>query len=272
MAQARFVAAQLRERHGPGLDVAIVEIETSGDLDRVSPVAALTEMGAFVRAVQHAVLDGRADAAVHSLKDLPTVPVPGLVAAAYPVREDPADVLVGARLEELADGAVIGTGSPRRIAQLQVLRPGLTTREVRGNVDTRIGKVATGEVDAVVLAAAGLRRLGRGSDIVEVFGPDLMVPAPGQGTLVVETRTGGPHRELVAAIDDPGVRASADAERSLLAATGAGCRSALGALATRESGDIRMQAFVADERGARRADVIADPEAITLVVRRELGI
>ncbi len=139
-AQAATVARRLEEAH-PGIRVELVEIDSTGDLDRTSPVAALTEMGAFVRTVQRAVLDGRADAAVHSLKDLPTAPHPGLVPIAFPERAEPWDVMVGSTLDALPAGATVGTGSPRRAAQLRVLRPDLRTAEIRGNVDTRLRKI-----------------------------------------------------------------------------------------------------------------------------------
>lgn len=266
------MAALLRLVH-PDLEVTLVEIDTSGDRDRSSPVAALTEMGAFVRSVQQAVLDGTADAAVHSLKDMPTAPVPGLTVAAYPERRDPWDVLVGADLDDLPPGALVGTGSPRRVAQLMLLRPDLETTELRGNVDTRLRKVADGEVAAAVLAAAGLARLDRADSIRRVFGVGEMVPAPGQGALAVETAVGTEAAELVAAIDDPAVRGAVAAERLLLAETGAGCRSALGAIARANGESIMLHAFVADERGPRRATVTGDGAAqIVAAAVRELGL
>jgi len=262
----------LRRRH-PDVRVRLVPLTSAGDRDRTTPIAALTERGAFVGAVRRAVLEERADVAVHSLKDVPVEPVAGLVLAAVPEREDPWDVLVGATLDELPAGAEVGTGSPRRAAQLRLLRPDLRTVELRGNIGTRLARVAEGAVAAAVLAAAGLRRLGREDAVTWRFDVEEMVPAPGQGALAVETRSRGPARELVGAIDDVETRLLVEAERALLRATGAGCRAARGALAEGGSTDLRLTAFVADERGARRTVAKgADAEAVVREVRRELGL
>lgn len=272
VAQAERVA-ELLEAADSSTTTRLVTIESTGDRDRVTAVAALTEMGAFVRSVQAAVLDGRADIAVHSLKDLPTMHAPGLVAAAYPERRDPADVLVGSTLDDLPEGAIVGTGSPRRIAQLRLLRPDVATTELRGNVPTRIDRVHRGDVDAAVLAFAGLDRLGLLDAVGHRFGIEEITPSPGQGTLVVETRDGGTVRDLVGQIDDPRLRALAEAERSLLAATGAGCRSALGALARWEGDAIRFDVFVEDERGPRRTTVTgSDPRSVVYAARQEVGL
>ena len=273
LAQTHGVARALRAAHGERIEVTLVEIDSTGDLDRTSAVAALTEMGAFVRSVQAAVLDGRADAAVHSLKDLPTAGVDGLAEVAFPDRADPRDAMVGSTLAALGAGSLVGTGSPRRIAQLLAVRPDLCTSELRGNVDTRLGKVRRGEVDAAVLAVAGLARLGRDDAIAETLDIDVMVPAPGQGVVVVEADPEGPAAGLLGSIDDPGVRAVAEVERRLLEETGAGCRSALGAIAHHSGGEFRLDAFVSDEDGARRATVTAGsgPEVVT-AARRELGL
>ncbi|MFH1105413.1 MAG: hydroxymethylbilane synthase [Actinomycetota bacterium] len=273
LAQARAVADRIRHVHGDSVQVALVEIDSTGDLDRVSSVAALTQIGAFVRAVQAAVLDGRADAAVHSLKDLPAASPGGLVLIAFPERADPRDVVVGSTLDALRQGALVGTGSPRRAAQLRLLRPDLQTRELRGNVATRLDKVERGEVDAALLAAAGLQRLGMSEFASEVLDVEAMVPAPGQGILVVESLPEGPATELLAAIDDPDLRPLAEVERLLLAETGAGCRSALGALASRRNGMIRLHAFVEDERGPRRTEVTDEhPHDVVASARKELGL
>lgn len=270
LAQARWVARQLEAAH-PGLAVHIVEISTTGDIDRTSPVAALTEMGAFVRSVQYAVLDGRAEAAVHSCKDLPVVGPDGL-AQWYPQRVEPWDVLCGATLEDLPEGARVGTGSPRRTAQLHVLRPDLEVVPIRGNVGTRLSKVGT-EVDAVVLAEAGLRRLGMQEAIDHRLGLDEMVPAPAQAALCVEAIEGSESARLIDAIDDTRVRIEIEAERLLLAETGAGCRSALGGLAEATRDGLRMTAFVHDDAGPRRA-VVEGHSATALVaeMRSELRL
>jgi len=270
--QANRVADRLRA-FDPDLDVTLVEIDSSGDLDRVSPVATLTEMGAFVRSVQIAVLDGRADAAVHSLKDLPTTGPDGLSLVAFPERAVPWDAMVGSTLEDLPQGAVVGTGSPRRISQLRVVRPDLATVELRGNVDTRLAKVADGVVDAALLAAAGLVRLGHRDRIAETFGRSTMIPAPGQGVLTVETTVDHPLRSVFAAIDDPGLRPLVEAERGLLVATGAGCRSALGAIASWDGDAIVMDAFADENGGPRRVSVTgATPDEVVAAARKELGL
>ncbi|MGH8948150.1 MAG: hydroxymethylbilane synthase, partial [Acidimicrobiia bacterium] len=165
LAQAQRIAHMIEAYH-PDTTVSLVEVETAGDRDPVGPIAQLTEMGAFVRAVQAAVRDDRADLAVHSLKDLPVVGPDDLVLAAFPERASPLDVVVGSSLSNLPRGALVGTGSPRRSAQLNELRPDLKTAELRGNVETRLRKVLDGEVDAAILAEAGLARLGR-TDAIE---------------------------------------------------------------------------------------------------------
>lgn len=271
LSQARLVAAKLQEV-SPGLTVDLVEVATSGDLDRTSPVAMLTEVGAFVRAVQHAVLEGSADLAVHSCKDLP-VAGPEQLARYYPDRIAPWDVLCGTSLEELREGAVVGTGSPRRRSQLLALRPDLDVREIRGNVDTRLRSVDDGRYDAVVLAEAGLLRLGRASAISHRFALDEMVPAPAQAALAVEVLVDGPHVDLASAIDDPGARATVAAERELLARTGAGCRSALGALATRTgAGVMTMVGFVDDDAGPRRSSVTGQAAEVAQLLQAELAL
>ncbi|MDX1691272.1 MAG: hydroxymethylbilane synthase [Acidimicrobiia bacterium] len=253
IAQAVSVADRLTAAH-EGLTVELVEVSTTGDRDRVTDVTSLTEVGAFVRAVQQAVLDGEADAAVHSCKDLPVAGPDGL-RAVYPEREAPWDVLCGATLAELPEGARVGTGSPRREAQLGRLRPDLRITGIRGNVDTRLGRVAAGDYDAVVLAEAGLRRLGLEAEITARFTLEEMVPAPAQAALAVEADPSGPAWPLVAAIDDPATRRVVEAERWILARTGAGCRSALGVLAEDAGGTMTLTGFVSDDAGARRAVV-----------------
>ena len=234
--QSERVAAALRERLDR--EVTLVEVSTQGDADQLTPLTDLGGVGVFVTAVREAVLRGDADLAVHSLKDLPTAPAPGLRIAAYPAREDPRDVLVardGATLATLPDGACVGTGSPRRAAQLLSSRPDLDVVAVRGNVDTRLRKVAEGDLDAVVLADAGLARLDRLGAVTEVLEPDQMLPAPGQGALAVECRDVEPDVALLAALrdlDDASTRVAVTAERSLLAALEAGCSAPVGALAT----------------------------------------
>jgi hydroxymethylbilane synthase len=272
MAQARRVA-DLLQTVVPDLSVRLVEVDTAGDRDRSGPIAGLTELGAFVRAVQEAVIDGRADLAVHSLKDLPVTGSGDLVLAAFPERASPFDVMVGSSLEDLSEEAVVGTGSPRRAAQLARHRPGVRTTELRGNVDTRLRKIAAGEVDAAVLAEAGLERLGRSELISHRFAVEEMVPAAGQGALAVEARPGTEAAAMAGALDDELLRSLLSAERNLLAQTGAGCRSSLGVLARWEEGRIRLHAFVSDERGARQTAVVGDDgDAVVAGARKELGL
>jgi hydroxymethylbilane synthase len=224
-----------------GLKVEVVEIVTTGDRS----TAALTQIGGtgvFVSALRDALLAGEIDVAVHSYKDLPTAPEPGLVIAAVPPREDPRDVLVardGRTLGELPPGAVIGTGSPRRAAQIRALGLGVEVVPIRGNVDTRLRKVSSGEVDAVVLARAGLARLDRLDAVTETLDPLQVLPAPAQGALAVECR--GSDSELVAqlgALDHADSRAAVLAERELLAALEAGCTAPVGGLAVIADADL----------------------------------
>lgn len=208
--------------------------------------------GVFVSALRDALLGGEVDVAVHSLKDLPTAPAPGIELAAVPEREDARDALVtrgGVRLADLPDGARIGTGSPRRAAMLQVdaARRGRTLEvvDVRGNVDTRLARVGT-DLDGVVLALAGLRRLGREAEVSEVLEPEVLLPCPGQGALAVETRTGDPLTERVhGALDHAATRAAVTAERSLLRVLDVGCSAPVGAWATVADGALELRAALA---------------------------
>jgi hydroxymethylbilane synthase len=217
-----------------GVPVQLVPISTEGDRSSAA-IAQLGGTGVFVTAIRQALLEGTVDVAVHSYKDLPTLPEPGLTIAAVPPREDPRDALVardGLTLGELPQGSRVGTGSPRRAAQLEALGLGLDVSGVRGNVDTRIGKVTRGEYDAVLLARAGLARLGRLDDATEVLDPLQMLPAPGQGALAIECRADDTALVAgLAALDDPASRAAVTAERAVLATLEAGCSAPLGALA-----------------------------------------
>jgi hydroxymethylbilane synthase len=215
LAQSSIVAGALHK--ATGRTVELVEIATAGDRSG-APIASLG-VGVFVSALREALTAKEIDFAVHSYKDLPTAEGAGLYIAAVPLREDPRDVLVardGLTLTELPDGARIGTGAVRRIAQLAALGRDLECVPIRGNVDTRLRKVADGELDGVVLARAGLTRLGRAAEATEILDPMLMLPAPAQGALAVECRDDdGELRELLAALDHPGTRAAVTAERAL---------------------------------------------------------
>jgi hydroxymethylbilane synthase len=237
-AQAGLVAAALTDL--TGREVELVPVTTLGDTSK----AALTQIGGtgvFVSALREALLDGRVDLAVHSLKDLPTAEADGIRLAAVPPREDPRDALVardGLTLGELPGGSRIGTGSPRRAAQLRALGLGLEVVDVRGNVDTRVGLVESGELDAVVLARAGLARLGRLDAVTEVIDPLQMLPAPGQGALAVECRSSDTTTaDLLAGLDDAATRHAVTAERTLLAALEAGCSAPVGAYAEAAEGE-----------------------------------
>ncbi|HUR73852.1 MAG TPA: hydroxymethylbilane synthase [Sporichthya sp.] len=243
LAQSTAIAQRVTEL--TGREVVLVPITTAGDLS-AEPLASMGGVGVFVNALREALLAGEIDFAVHSLKDLPTADPSGLVVAAIPPREDPRDALVardGLVLGELPSGSRIGTGSPRRAAQLRALGLGLEIVEIRGNVDTRLRKVADGELDGVVLARAGLLRLGRADEITEVIDPIQMLPAPGQGALAVECRdpdSGAAAAEVFAALrglDDPWTRSAVAAERSLLATLEAGCSAPVGALGEAVEGD-----------------------------------
>lgn len=235
---------------GLGLAAELVEITTEGDRSQASGaslVGAPTQ-GVFVSALRDALLAGEVDLAVHSLKDLPTYPCEGVTLVATPPREDPRDVVVardGLTLGELPVGSRIGTGSPRRAAQLHALGLGLEVVPIRGNVDTRIGKVHDGHVDAVVLARAGLSRIDRLPEATEVLDPLQMLPAPGQGALAVECRSDDEELlELLAALDDPRTRVAVDAERAVLATLEGGCTAPIGALAEVVEGEDDEELWV----------------------------
>jgi len=234
LAQVGIASAALR-RVEPGLNVSITIITTQGDRDRETPLTQLGGLGVFAAAVREAVLDGRAEVAVHSLKDVPTAPVEGLTIGAVLERADPRDAFVGSggrRLAELPAGARVGTSASRRVAMLRALRPDVQAVSIRGNVDTRLGKVAAGEYDGVLLAAAGLDRLGRLSEATQLFEARAFLPSPGQGAIAIECRTDDAEtRALLAQIDHAPTRAAVTAERGVLAALGAGCDLAVGAFA-----------------------------------------
>ena len=230
LTQSQAVADALSSTSG--VPVELVHVSTYGDRS-LEAITQLGGTGVFVSALRDALHAGTVDLAVHSFKDLPTAATPGLTVAAVPPREDPRDVLVardGLTLGELPPGARIGTGAPRRMAQLRALGLGLDVVPIRGNVDTRMAKVTSGELDAVVLARAGLSRLGRMSAVTEVLDPIQVLPAPAQGALAVECRSDDTRvRELLAALDDPAARACVAAERAVLAALEAGCSAPVAA-------------------------------------------
>jgi hydroxymethylbilane synthase len=263
--QAERVSAVLRARH-PELAIEIVKIASHGDLHGQA-VADLGTVGIFTREIEAALLDGSVDAAVHSLKDLPTESPPGLVAAALLPRDDPRDILVARALEgreqegsaaalaALPPGARIATSSLRRRAELLHARPDLDVIELRGNVPTRLAKVAAGEVDGVVLSYAGLLRLGLEPPGRVPLDPGLMLPAPAQGTIVVQTRAGDARtRDLVATVDDRATRLCTTVERLLLHEMEGGCRVPLGALAQLDGNRITLRARIATPDGKTRLE------------------
>ena len=232
LAQSHTVAEAITTR--TGIEVELVPVVSEGDRN-TAPLREIGGVGVFVTAVREALLSGAADVAVHSLKDLPTAAQASLLLAAVPPRADVRDAVVALNgpLADLAPGSRVGTGSPRRAAQLHELRPDLEVVDIRGNVATRIGLVDRAEVAAVVLAMAGLERLGRTDRVTEVLPADVMMPAPGQGALAVETRIDDVAAiAAVAALDDPSTRAAVTAERALLQYLEAGCTAPVGALAT----------------------------------------
>ncbi|MFI8909331.1 hydroxymethylbilane synthase [Streptomyces albidoflavus] len=267
MAQSGQVADAVHQL--TGRPVELVEITTYGDTSR-EHLAQIGGTGVFVAALREALVRGEVDFAVHSLKDLPTAQPDELVLAAVPAREDPRDVLIardGLRFEELPEGARIGTGSPRRMAQLNAYARGhrmaIETVPIRGNIDTRIGFVHSGELDAVVLAAAGLHRVGRSDEVTEYLSVDTILPAPGQGALAIECAAGHeadglPLAAVLAELDDPVTRAAVTAERSLLAALEAGCSAPVGGLA-----DLLADGQVVKEMRLR--GVVGSPDGSTLV-------
>lgn len=254
LAQANLVAEKLRATH-PGLDVELVEMTTAGDRDKSSRLT--NGQGWFTTTIQDALRAGEVDFAVHSYKDLPTSRPEGLVLASVPFREDPRDVLVSRerkRLRELPQGAVIGTSSPRREAQLRAIRPDVEIRLIRGNVDSRIAKVEAGEYDATILALAGLRRLGLEERADEVFGIYELLPAPAQGALALECRVDDAEtRALLAAIDDLAARQAVTAERAFLAEIDGGCSFPASAFAELFGSTIKVHGLLAADSKVVRA-------------------
>jgi len=250
--QAEWVAARLSER---GVAVELVPITTQGDV-KAGPLGQIGGQGLFTKELQRALLDGQIDLAVHSLKDLPTEPVPGLAIAAVPERESTADVLVShraERIESLAERARVGTGSLRRKAQLLHLRPDLVVEDIRGNVETRLRKLDEGQYDAIILAEAGLKRLGFADRISCVLPHSVMYPAVGQGALGIETRSDDQEaRSLLAPLDHAQSHQRVLAERALLLSLRAGCLAPVGAFTQMKSVRLRLDAVVLSPDGNQR--------------------
>jgi len=259
--QTGQVVDALRAAH-PGLTVEIVELTTSGDRIQDRPLPEVGGKGLFTLELEEALRQGRADVAVHSLKDLPTALADDLVLAAVPKREDPRDALVLPQgsaaqasddpLRLLAPGVLVGTSSTRRVAMLRHRRPGLAVEPVRGNLDTRLRKLDEGRYAALLLAAAGLRRLGWGERISALLPPAVCMPAPAQGALGLEARAGDEAvLSRLAAVNDPLSHAAVTAERALLTALGGGCLVPVGALATVEGEALVLQAAIASPDGTQ---------------------
>jgi hydroxymethylbilane synthase len=272
--QAEWVAAELRRL---GHAVELVEIATRGDVDRGRPIEEIGTRGVFTKEIQRALLSGDVDLAIHSLKDLPTESVDGLVLAAVPTRESPADVVVASVESEawdfmkLPQAARVGTGSMRRRAQLLHVRPDLQISDVRGNVDTRLRKLDDGQFDAIVLAEAGLRRLGLEKRISQVLPFNVMLPAVGQGALGIESRADdSATRSAVQPLEDAATRAAVTAERALLAHLRGGCMAPVGALGQFENGKLSLSAVVVSADGRTRLDALdtAPPEDAAALGRR----
>ena len=245
--QAEEVARLIRVAVA-GVEVSLVVVETSGDSRLDVPIWEIGGQGVFVKEVQAAVLDGRADLAVHSAKDLPSVRAPGLVIGAVPERGDPRDALVGSTLDGLASGAAVATGSARRRAQLSWIRPDLTFTNLRGNIGTRLNKVPPG--GAVVVAAAALVRLGLMDRAAEVLDDSVMLPQVGQGTLAVECRDDDSRLlEVLAAIDHRPSRVALECERGFLARLGGGCDLPVGAYARRDGNGVKVEGMLASADG-----------------------
>lgn len=269
----------LLQRARPELRFGVRVLDTAGDRTQASgePLPEIGGKGLFTEELERALREGEIDLAVHSLKDLPTEDAAGVAVGAVTAREDVRDCLVsraGASLGDLPAGAVVGTSSLRRAAQLRAVRPDLEVRSIRGNVDTRVRKVRDGEFDATVLAAAGVRRLGLEDAVSEWLPPEVMLPAPGQGALAIQCRAGDSVLDLLRAVDDPAARAETSAERAFLKALGAGCAAPVAALATPVGASgpsdtvsqgilrVRLQGLVAAVDGSRMVRVQGEGDAL----------
>ncbi len=268
--QAEHVKARLMELH-PGLEVELLGMTTQGDQILDSPLSRIGGKGLFVKELETAMAEGRADLAVHSIKDVPMDLPPGFELAAISKREDPRDAFISSKYASLGDlpsGARVGTSSLRRQVQLRAVYPTLDVDTLRGNVNTRLRKLEEGQYDAILLAASGLKRLGLDSHIRAILTPEESLPAVGQGALGIEIRAGRPElAELLAPLNDPETAACVRAERAMSRMLQGGCQAPIGGFAELRNGRIHLRAFVADLEGIRfyRSEVEgdpADPEAV----------
>jgi hydroxymethylbilane synthase len=276
--QADLVAGALRQQF-PGVRLETVVVQTAGDRAPEVPIEDLEGTGFFAAGLETALLDNRCDIAVHSAKDLPTEPHGDLRFAAFPAREDPRDVMIardGLTLTSLPGGARMATSSIRRGAQLLHLRPDLQIVSIRGNIDTRLAKLDRGTCDALVLAGAGLLRMGWEGRVTEWLSPEIMLPAPGQGAMAVQVRSGDPAlAAAIGAIDHYPTRASVEAERAFVARLGSGCRAPAAALATLEGDSLMLEGMVARGDGSivhryRARGSSANPEELGRAVAEHL--
>lgn len=255
LTQTKHVIAMLKEKN-PEAILELVIIKTEGDVDQKTSLEKIGGVGLFTKQIEQALLDKTVDIAVHSAKDLPSVMTEGLTIGAIPEREDCRDAWLardGKGLSDIKERAIVGTSSPRRRAQLFQIRPDLIVKDIRGNVDTRLRKLDEGEYDAILMAHAGLKRLGLAKNITELIPADRIIPAPGQGFLLVQTRAGdGKAVKLTSAIDNLAAKRLLNIERLLLAGLNAGCSAAVGGMAEYEFNDITMNAVVLDKNGKKR--------------------
>jgi hydroxymethylbilane synthase len=253
MRQSELVADLLRQKF-PDMALCVKAVLTTGDRDQHHPLSTLGDKGVFVRSIEQALLAHEIDIAIHSLKDVPSdVETPGLTLAAFSPRADARDVLVarsGSDLEALSAGSRVGTSSLRRRVQLQAVRPDLVAGEIRGNVDTRLRKLNEGQYEAIILAAAGIHRLGMADRITQILPVELFVPDAGQGIIVLQTRQGDDAETLARAIEDPVSRTAAIAERATVRALGADCHSPVGAFAEVRGARLVIRAMAAREDGS----------------------
>jgi len=272
LAQAHSVSSWIESAHR-GLTAVVVVIETTGDRLSTQPLSELGGQGIFAKEIQRAVLDGEADVAVHSAKDLPSEKPEGLVLCCVPERVDPADALVGRSLAGLGPGATVATGSPRRRALLAAMRPDLSFVELRGNMARRFAAAGTNGIDAVIAAVAALERLGQSELLAERLDPEVFTPQVGQGALAIEARLGDPVIDLLAAIDDPVAHRCLVAERAFLTGIGAGCTVPAGAWCTEEAGALRLRAVMADRSGGleRSEQTGTDPTSVGLAAANALA-
>jgi hydroxymethylbilane synthase len=268
--QARHVTLLL-DRAGFGARIEI--IKTTGDHLQTASLTQAGGNGLFTKEIEEALLAGAIDLAVHSLKDLPVELPPGLVIAAIPERESPFDALLGTKLEQLSSGARVGTSSGRRAAQLRRLRGDLAIEPIRGNVDTRLRKLNEGQFDAILLAVAGLKRLGLEDQIAHIFSSEELCPAPGQGALAIETRAGGDVHEICSRLNHKPTSDAVRCERTVLAGLEAGCQLPVGAFAEMVDGTMRLQAVVVSPDGSQclRVEMAGeDPEALGSLAAADL--